>query len=89
MYCIAYSTKMIEQRHCCTLTIGAVLYSNQWRNQSFKHDVAPEASLRWDLGGPGPGKIFQTAAQHVKNMGLKEKDVAGAISNYRRKKIKL
>ena len=31
--------------------------------------------------------IFQSAARDVKNIGLKEKDVAGAISSYRIKKI--
>ncbi len=30
--------------------------------------------------------IFKSAAQHVKSLGLKEKDVAGSISSYRRKK---
>ena len=29
--------------------------------------------------------IFKTAAEHVKSLGLKEKDIAEAISNYRRK----
>jgi len=30
--------------------------------------------------------IFQSADQHVKSMGLKEKDITEAISGYRRKK---
>ncbi len=30
--------------------------------------------------------IFQTAAKHIKSMGLKEKDIAAAITNYRQKK---
>ena len=30
--------------------------------------------------------IFHSAARHVKSLGLKEKDISGAISSYRRKK---
>jgi CopG family transcriptional regulator/antitoxin EndoAI len=30
--------------------------------------------------------LFQTAAKHIKSIGLKEKDVPGAVSNYRRRK---
>ena len=30
--------------------------------------------------------IFQSAAKHVKSLGLKENDIAGAIANYRRGK---
>ncbi len=30
--------------------------------------------------------IFQTAAKHIKSLGLKEKDVTDAISSYRRRK---